>query len=44
LENNEYSNILPALAADDIEAILVGLGDVASIASKTGALGAPVGA
>lgn len=44
LENSECSNILPALATDGIEEILVSLGDVTSIASKTGALGTPVGA
>ena len=42
LQNNECSNIIPALIFGAIEIILVGLSDVSSIASKIGALGTPV--
>ena len=42
LQNNECSNIIPALIFGAIEIILVGLSDVGSMVSNIGALGTPV--
>ena len=42
LQNNECSNIIPALIFGAIEIILVGLSDVGRMVSNIGALGTPV--